>query len=126
MNGAQQSNPGGRPAFKPNERQQYSVGLMCSIGIPQDQIALSLGIAPKTLRQHFRAELDVGATKMITRVADSLVRQAISGNVSACIFILKCRAGWRDSGEEKVGKKEQARIDAQQPPADSVWAGLLK
>ena len=94
---AQTTDKRGRPVIVPTVNQRFSVEAMVSIGIPQVQIARVIGIAPKTLRKHFRTELDIGTTKMITRVADSLVQQAIAGNVAACVFILKCRAGWADS-----------------------------
>ena len=121
----------GRPAFKPTKEQVYSVGLMASIGIPQDQIAMAIGVDKKTLQLHFRKELDVGSTQMLTRVADSLFRQALAGNVSACIFIMKCRAGWsehagRDAPGDRLGKKDQLIVDAQNPPAGSKWEGLLQ
>jgi len=113
VNQVRKTNKAGRPAFEPSDEQRKTVELMAAGGIPQHAIAQSLGVSPPTLRCHFRTELDRGAVKMVTQVADSLFRQAIAGNVSACIFILKTRAGWRDAGAEMVGKKQQALLDAQ-------------
>jgi hypothetical protein len=39
-------------------------------------IAVVIGIAPKTLRKHFRAELDTGHIKASARVAGNLYRIA--------------------------------------------------
>lgn len=91
------SNKGGRPPFKPSEEQIYSVDLMASIGIPHEAIAGALGIDKKTLYKYFRTQLDHGKTRTVTKVADSLVRQALAGNVTAAIFYLKTQAGWKEA-----------------------------
>lgn len=102
-------NKGGRPPFKPTDEERYSVEIMASIGIPQDQISTAIGITKKTLQKHFRNELDTGRTKTITKVADSLVRQALAGNMTAAIFYLKTQAGWKEvSQHEHTGKDGEA------------------
>ena len=84
------------PTYAPTDEQRYAVELMSGIGIDQDQMALSLGICKNTLRKHFSQELSVGKVKTITKVSDSLVRQALAGNMTAAIFYLKCKAGWKE------------------------------
>jgi hypothetical protein len=70
---------------------------MAACGIRQDDIARVIGIAAKTLRFHFRDELDNGSTKATALVAESLFRMATKGgNVAAAIFWMKARAGWRE------------------------------
>ncbi|MGG5819088.1 hypothetical protein [Falsiroseomonas sp. HW251] len=65
--------------------------------MPQDEIATFLDIDAKTLRKHFRAELDRGGTEATTKVAQSLFRMATEGNnVAAAIFWMKGRAGWSE------------------------------
>lgn len=84
---------------------------MAAYGLRQDQIA-SLIVRPtgksgtlkpideKTLRKHFRAELDQGAPKAISKVAEALYKTAIDRthrqHVGAAIFFLKARAGWSE------------------------------
>lgn len=87
----------GRPPFEPTDEQRYSVELMASIGIPQEQIASSLEISLPTLHKYFRDELDNGKPRTITKVADSLYRQAIAGNITAAIFYLKTQGGWKET-----------------------------
>jgi len=53
-------------------------------------------IDTKTLMKAFRHELDIGATKVNAKVAESLFKQAISGNVTAQIWWTKCRMGWKE------------------------------
>ena len=55
----------------------------------------------KTLRRHFRKEIDSGGAEANYRVAQSLYRLARNGNVPAGIFWLKCRAGWRERPESE-------------------------
>jgi len=94
--GSQRKSKGGRPPFEPTDEQRYTVEVMTSGGWTEDQIAGCLGIDPKTLRKHFRDELDNGDARFLTKVYESLGRQALSGNVGAACFILKTRAGFSE------------------------------
>jgi hypothetical protein len=86
-----------RPRLQPTEKQRRTVKSMAAMGIRQEEIAGKLGIrSPKTLRAHFREELDSGATDANYNVATALYNQAISGNTAAAIFWMKTRARWRD------------------------------
>lgn len=112
----------GRPPFDPSKEQRTTVELMASIGVPQEAIAAAIGIAEKTLREHFRAELDTGKVKTITRVADSLVRQALAGNVTAMIFYLKTQAGWKETERHEVSNTVVIKDISAEPLADDEWA----
>jgi hypothetical protein len=86
-----------RPKFVPKVEQRKMVRSMAAYGIRQEEIALCLGIrSAKTLRRHFREELDRAAPEANAQVAQSLYQQANSGNTSAAIFWLKVRGGWRE------------------------------
>ena len=63
-------------------------------------IARVVAIDPKTLRKHYRDELDMGETKANAQIAGFLFNAAKSGNVSAQIFWLKIRARWREAPVE--------------------------
>ena len=85
------------PAFEPSAEQQRTVRAMAGFGVPQEDIATFLDIDAKTLRKHFRAELDRGSIEATTKVAQSLFRMATEGNnVAAAIFWMKARAGWSE------------------------------
>jgi hypothetical protein len=76
---------------------------MSGYGIPHDSIATLLDIDAKTLRKHFRRELDRGSIEATTKVAQSLFQMATQGkNVAAAIFWMKARAGWREKHEVQV------------------------
>lgn len=100
----------GRPRYKPSERDRQQVKAMTAMGLGQSDICLVIGLSEKTLRRHFRAELNTGAAEANAKVAQSLFKQATGDkpNVIAAIFWLKARAGWRDQDprDGTKGKKE--------------------
>ena len=89
-----------RPRFAPTEETRRQAKMLAGLGISHDSIAELIGIAPKTLRKHFHRELSRGPTETNAQVTKTLYQTAIGGNVPACIFWLKNRAGWREHGPE--------------------------
>ena len=78
---------------------------MAAFGIPEHNIARVVGIDPKTLRKHYRDELDMGQTKATAKVAESLFRKATTDgpqSVTAEIFWLKTRGGWKETSAVEV------------------------
>ena len=89
-----------RPRFNPTDEQRKMVKPMAAVGIRHEEIARKVGVrSPKTLRKHFRSELDEGATEANYNVAHALYKNAIAGNVTAEIYWMKTRAGWRERPE---------------------------
>jgi hypothetical protein len=86
-----------RPKLHPTEEQRGLVKSMAACGIPHEQIAKHIGIrSPKTLRRHFRGELDSGVAEANYKMARSLFESGTGGDTLAAMFWLKCRAGWRE------------------------------
>ncbi len=86
-----------RPLFDPTEEQRRLVRTLSAMGTRQKEIAKMIGIAPKTLREHFREELDKGAIEANAQVAKTLFQMATSGTTpAATIFWLKTRARWSE------------------------------
>lgn len=121
---------GGRPSHAPSEKDRKTVESMASYGIKQDEIADVLGVDPKTLRTHYRKELDLSSTKANALVAQSLFAKATASqcsgpSVTAAIFWLKTRAGWKerdvhehtgaDGGPIQIQRVERVIVD---PKAD--------
>ena len=93
-------------AFVPTEEQRRTVRAMSGFGIPQADIATLLEIDDKTLRKHFRRELDRGSIEATVKVAQTLYQMATSGqNTAAAIFWMKARAGWREKHELVLSAK---------------------
>ncbi|MCB1501209.1 MAG: hypothetical protein KDK07_15720 [Bauldia sp.] len=90
----------GRRAHRPDERGRRQVEALAAYGVPELHIARVVGIDPKTLRKHYRDELDLGATKATAKVAEFLFRKATTEGpqcVTAAIFWMKTRGGWREA-----------------------------
>jgi len=89
-----------RPTHEPTDSNRKTVESMSGYGIPEDDIALVIGIDPKTLRKHYRRELDLGHIKANSAVAQNLFKRATgdgSQSVTAAIFWAKTRMGWRET-----------------------------
>src|SRR5665213_4537657 len=90
----------GRRSHKPDAFKRRQVEAMAGYGVPEADIARVVGIDPKTLRKHYREELDTGQIKATAKVAESLFRKATGDgaqSVTAAIFWLKTRGGWRET-----------------------------
>lgn len=88
--------------YVPTTRDREMVRVLASYGVPQDDICVELGITKPTLHKHFRRELDTAMVRANARVAQSLYQKATArdltgASVTAAIFWLKCRAGWKEA-----------------------------
>lgn len=100
---SQRAKPG-KPPFEPTPEQRKLVERLVAFGIPEPDICSFIpspttgkAIDPKTLRKHFRVELDSGLMKANVKVANMLFNQAMQGKTAAIIFWLKSRARWRET-----------------------------
>lgn len=86
-----------RPAHQPTEATRATVEALAGVaGLRQAEIAAHIGVSEKTLRRHYRGELDRATVTAVAKVAESLFQKAIAGDTTAMIFWLKARAGWSD------------------------------
>ena len=95
----------GRPSHTPDAAQRRQVEAMAGYGVPEPDIARLLQIDPKTLRKHYRDELDSGHVKANAKVAENLFRKATGDgpqSVTAAIFWLKTRARWKETMVSEV------------------------
>lgn len=95
----------GRIGHIPTDADRKQVELLSGIGVPIEQIGLIIGIDKKTVQKHYRDELDVGQAKAMSRVSKRLFEIATGDgrdSLTACIFWLKCRAGWKPPAEVEV------------------------
>jgi len=94
--------PPGRPQHKPTTKERQEVEHLAAVGIPQITIASIVGMSVMTLRKHFMEELQHGTEKANSKVGGFLFQKATGqrgddhGAVTAAIFWLKARAGWKD------------------------------
>lgn len=77
-------------------------------GLSVAQIAGSLGMSESTLRNRLRESealqlaIDKGRADSVEKVANKLFEAAMNGNVTAMIFFLKCRAGWKETERHEL------------------------
>ena len=86
----------------PNENTRRTVEAMIAGGIPQEDVALVIGIDAKTLRKHYREELDTAAAKANAMVAKTLYQKAIGGDTTSLIWWTKGRMGWSEKKENTL------------------------
>lgn len=107
----------GRPPHKPTEQTRKTVEAMSAAGIPQEDIALVIGITSKTMREHYREELDTAAIKANTKIAQTLFNKAMAGDTTAAIWWTKARMRWAErqamevSGEMTVSNITRTVVD---------------
>jgi hypothetical protein len=110
-----QQKRGGRPEFHA-EKFRGQVKAMAAYGIPQADISNVIGCDPKTLRKHFRAELETGATEANAKVAQFLFNgasgaalkdKALGATYADCarqaMFWAKTRMQWRETNHTLHG-----------------------
>ena len=112
----------GRRAHIPDLTSRRQVEAMAGYGVPEADIAGVIGVDPKTLRKHYRGELDHGHVKANAKVAENLYRKATGEGreaVIAAIFWLKTRAGWRETSVHEVGglNSRPIEVDVMVPSA---------
>ena len=95
----------GRPRHEVTEMSTRQIEMLSGIGVPLDQIGRVVGIDKKTLIKHYREALDVGQAKATSKIAKRLFDIATGESkeaLTACIFWLKCRGGWKPPAETEV------------------------
>ena len=87
---------------EPDEKSRATVEAMVSYGIPHEDIAKVIGIDDKTLRRHYRHEIDTASAKVNAQVAQRLYKKCMGDDTASIIFWLKTRARWSENQEHKV------------------------
>lgn len=106
-----------KPCHAPTEVTRAQVAALSSYGVPHEDIAEFLGVHRLTLTKHYKNELHNGRILANAAVAKRLFKSATKeGNVTAMIFWLKTRAGWRDRvdvtfGLEKLNNTELEQLE---------------
>ena len=119
----------GRPSFEPTAEQRRMVESMTGLGVPDYEVAKVMAISLPTLRKYFHEQLEVGHIKSNVQVAQTLFKVATDidhpRHVTAAIFWLKARAGWREAQVDEVGKKQIQADNARVSHNGTEWENLL-
>jgi len=102
------------PPHAPTDTQRQTVQMHTMVGTTQADVAQILGIDEKTLRKHYRDELDLSKAKANATIGGALFNKAKGGDTTAMIFWMKTQAGWREKQEFEVtgdiGRVERVEI----------------
>ena len=87
---------------EPTENSRKQVETSAGLGLPHEQIAALVGIDDKTLRKHYRTELDVGKAKASASIARSLYNKALGGDTTAMIWWTKAQMRWSETVKQEL------------------------
>lgn len=97
-----------------------------------EEIAIALGVARNTLEKYFDGELSVGAYKRRAEVMEAMHKAALKGNVAAqkafvamTPMVAAPPVEAAEPKPEKLGKKEQADVDAKGAEQGTSWEDVL-
>ena len=138
MNNEQQpKSKGGRPTFEAKDEHRKIVLMATAFAIPQERIALALGISDRTLRKHFKKEIAKGTSQVEIQLASNLMamsnKKEMDGvALKATLSLLQMRFGWSfyapppaSPKEPGQGKKELLNAAARTGHEDTSWVELL-
>ncbi len=118
-----------RSPHEPTAETRRLVEQHAAVGTPHQQIGKLLGVSVNTLKKHYREELDLGLARANAVVASTLFSQAKAGNITAAIFWMKTRGGWRETAKLEHGGSPGEPIEIRQLDAtrlsDDALAELL-
>jgi hypothetical protein len=84
---------------KPTDKTRQQAQSASGLGLPQDQIAALIGIAPETLRKYYDLELGLGKAQASAAVAKTLFNKATVGqDTTAMIWWTKAQMRWSVAG----------------------------
>ena len=113
----------GMPPHEPTRATRDLVQLHTMVGTTQETIASIIGIDPKTLRKHYRKELDQSKAKANATIGGALFNKAKSGDTTAMIFWMKTQAGWKETSVSEHtspdGSMSPTRIELVAPNVNS-------
>jgi len=136
----------GRPEWNPTKAQRHQISVLAGGGMPQDAIALLMGVSTPTLQKHCGQELTVGALQRRAEVMDAMFKAGKKGNVAAAkayCLIAPVVAKPKQPEEEKpseapapaptelipatptLGIKAQRKADAHTAEVGSAWERVL-
>lgn len=121
------------PFHKPTPETRAEVKAMATYGVTHIQIASYVGIDPKTLRRHYREELDSAMAEAHTRVGKFLYNAASgeaigdgathSDCIRAAMFYAKTQMQWRETSvldhQSSDGSMTPSRIEIVAPNDNS-------
>lgn len=96
----------GKPEHIPTDGTRAEVRALCAYGVPQDDIAIYVGIDPKTLRKHYRDDLDASKVRANAKVRKFLFDAATGEALAKGASYSDCLRGAMFWAKTQMGFKE--------------------
>lgn len=117
----------GKPNHKPTDETRQLVERLTFAGYGPKTAAVALGLTEATLRKHYPDEIKSSRMMRLAQVADKLYAEALKGNITAAIFILKTQGAsgkWSEKRWDKEGATQPAGpvevVITSTPPAAAI------
>jgi hypothetical protein len=101
----------------PTPASRSLVQIHATVGTRQELIADLLDIDPKTLRKHYRTELDHSKARANAEIGGALFKKARAGDTASMIFWMKTQAGWKETTVIEGKDGGPLKIEYVMPPA---------
>lgn len=93
----------GRLPYAVTEKDRATAEIAVGLGMPHEEVAKLIGISRNTLYKHFRAEIDIGATKANYTVGKMLLWLSTQSKdervrLDGCRYWTARRMGWKPAG----------------------------
>jgi hypothetical protein len=87
---------------KPTAETRKLVESSSGLGLPHESIGVLIGVDDKTLRKHYRHELDMGKAKANGQIAKTLYSKATAGDTTALIWWTKTQMKWAETQKHEL------------------------
>src|SRR6185312_18212 len=115
----------GRPKHVPNATSRGLVRMLVILRRTHEEIAAAGGLDPKTLRRHYREDLDRAYDQTGAQLMQTALMVALGGagpsarwqdaNISMLIFLLKTRFGFKPPAQEHmIGHYDLSKLSDEQ------------
>ena len=74
-----------------------AIAMLTAAGVTKTAMAQILGMSTNRLNKDFAHELEYGADMLKTRIVNAIVKKALDGNMTAALFFMKAKGGWREA-----------------------------
>jgi len=81
------------------------------LGLPHESIAVLVGIDDKTLRKHYRDELDMGKAKAHGKIAKTLYQKALLGDTTCLIWWTKAQMRWSETNKTVLQNPDGTAVE---------------
>ena len=95
----------------PTDEQRRLVESTSGLGLPHEQIAMLVDIDDKTLRKHYRRELDMGKAKANSQIAKTLYQKATAGDTTSLIWWTKAQMRWSETNNTILQNPDGTNVE---------------